>query len=145
MQITHVIRGDDLLASTPRQMLLYAAFGATPPRFAHVPQILGVDKTRLSKRHGATSVLAYREMGYLPDALVNYLARLGWSHGDQELFTRSELITHFSLENVGKAAVTFHPEKILQVHPQYLNATPTAELADQTVPIPDRTDLPLPT
>src|SRR5213592_3276775 len=83
MRITHVIRGDDLLASTPRQVLLYRAFGAAPPAFAHVPQILGLDKSRLSKRHGATSVLAYREMGYLPDAVVNYLSRLGWSHGDQ--------------------------------------------------------------
>ena len=145
MQITHVIRGDDLLASTPRQMLLYAAFGATPPHFAHVPQILGVDKTRLSKRHGATSVLAYREMGYLPDALVNYLARLGWSHGDQELFTRSELITHFSLENVGKAAGIFNPEKVLWVNFQYLKATPAAELAEQVVPFLERAGLPVPT
>src|SRR5216110_2103055 len=145
MRITHVIRGDDLLASTPRQMLLYAAFGATPPHFAHVPQILGVDKARLSKRHGATSVLAYREMGYLPDALVNYLARLGWSHGDQELFTRSELITHFSLENVGKAAGIFNPEKILWVNFQYLKATPTAELAEQIVPFLERAGLPVPT
>src|SRR5207247_341399 len=92
MRITHVIRGDDLLASTPRQVLLYRALGATPPEFAHVPQILGPDKDRLSKRHGATSVLAYRDMGYLPDAVVNYLARLGWSHGDQALFSRLYLV-----------------------------------------------------
>src|SRR5438874_9375597 len=144
MQITHVIRGDDLLASTPRQMLLYAAFGATPPRFAHVPQILGVDKTRLSKRHGATSVLAYREMGYLPDALVNYLARLGWSHGDQELFTRSELITHFALENVGKAAGIFNPEKLEWVNFQYMKAMPPADLAGLVVPFLERAGLPVP-
>src|SRR6185295_665609 len=85
MGITHVIRGDDLLASTPRQTLLYQAMGAPVPRFGHVPQILGLDKARLSKRHGATSVMSYAEQGYLPDAMVNYLARLGWSHGDQEL------------------------------------------------------------
>jgi len=144
MQITHVIRGDDLLASTPRQILLYRALGATPPAFAHVPQILGVDKTRLSKRHGATSVLAYRELGYLPDALVNYLARLGWSHGDQELFTRTELITHFSLENVGKAAGVFNPEKILWVNFQYLKAMPVTELAEQVVPFLERAGLPVP-
>ena len=144
MQITHVIRGDDLLASTPRQILLYRALGATPPAFAHVPQILGVDKTRLSKRHGATSVLAYRELGYLPDALVNYLARLGWSHGDQELFTRTELITHFSLENVGKAAGVFNPEKILWVNFQYLKAMPVTELAERVVPFLERAGLPVP-
>src|SRR5437870_2429806 len=102
-------------------------------------------KTRLSKRHGATSVLAYREMGYLPDALVNYLARLGWSHGDQELFTRSELITHFSLENVGKAAGIFNPEKILWVNFQYLKAIPATELAEQIVPFLERAGLPVPT
>ena len=144
MQITHVIRGDDLLASTPRQILLYAALGATPPAFAHVPQILGVDKTRLSKRHGATSVLAYRELGYLPDALVNYLARLGWSHGDQELFTRSELIAHFALENVGKAAGVFNPEKILWVNFQYLKAMPVTELAERVVPFLEQAGLPVP-
>src|SRR6266705_2416719 len=144
MRITHVIRGDDLLASTPRQVLLYRAFGAAPPAFAHVPQILGLDKARLSKRHGATSVLAYREMGYLPDAMVNYLARLGWSHGDQELFTRSELITHFSLENVGKAAGIFNPEKVLWVNFQYLKATPAAELTEQVVPFLERAGLPVP-
>src|SRR5438046_311835 len=130
MRITHVIRGDDLLASTPRQVLLYRAFGATPPAFAHVPQILGLDKARLSKRHGATSVLAYREMGYLPDAMVNYLVRLGWSHGDQELFSREELISHFSLENVGKSAGIFNPEKLEWVHFQYMRATPAPALAD---------------
>src|SRR6266480_734159 len=130
MRITHVIRGDDLLASTPRQVLLYRAFGATLPAFAHVPQILGLDKARLSKRHGATSVLAYREMGYLPDAMVNYLARLGWSHGDQELFSREELISHFSLENVGKSAGIFNPEKLEWVNFQYMKATPAPALAD---------------
>jgi glutamyl-tRNA synthetase len=92
MGITHVIRGDDHVNNTPRQILLYQAFGYALPQFAHVPMILGGDKARLSKRHGATSVMAYQEMGYLPEALVNYLVRLGWSSGDQEVFTREELI-----------------------------------------------------
>src|SRR5213596_626721 len=144
MRITHVIRGDDLLASTPRQVLLYRAFGAAPPAFAHVPQILGLDKARLSKRHGATSVLAYREMGYLPDAVVNYLARLGWSHGDQELFSREELIAHFSLENVGKSAGIFNPEKLEWVNFQYMKATPAPALADLVVPFLERAGLPVP-
>jgi len=144
MAISHVVRGDDLLASTPRQMLLYQALGATPPRFAHVPQILGLDKARLSKRHGATSVLAYRDMGYLPDALVNYLARLGWSHGDQEIFTREELVAHFSLENVGKSAGIFNPEKLEWVNFQYVKATPAAELTALLVPFLERAGLPVP-
>ncbi len=144
MRITHVIRGDDLLASTPRQVLLYRALGATPPEFAHVPQILGLDKARLSKRHGATSVLAYRDMGYLPHAVVNYLARLGWSHGDQELFSREELIAHFTLENVGKSAGIFNPEKLEWVNFQYMKATPAPALADQVVPFLERADLPVP-
>src|SRR2546427_10703927 len=144
MRITHVIRGDDLLASTPRQVLLYRALGATPPEFAHVPQTLGPDKDRLSKRHGATSVLAYRDMGYLPDAVVNYLARLGWSHGDQELFSREELIAHFSLENVGKSAGIFNPEKLEWVNFQYMKATPAPALADLVAPFLERAGLPVP-
>src|SRR3989442_300877 len=144
MRITHVIRGDDLLASTPRQVLLYRAFGAAPPAFAHVPQILGLDKARLSKRHGATSVLAYREMGYLPDAVVNYLARLGWSHGDQELFRREELIAHFTLENVGKSAGIFNPEKLEWVNFQYMKATPAPALAELVAPFLERAGLPVP-
>jgi glutamyl-tRNA synthetase len=145
MAITHVIRGDDLLASTPRQTLLYQALGATVPRFGHVPQILGLDKARLSKRHGATSVMAYAEQGYLPDAMVNYLARLGWSHGDQELFTRAELVEHFSLEAVGKSPSVFNPEKLEWVNFQYLKATAPAELARLTMPFIERAGLPVPT
>jgi glutamyl-tRNA synthetase len=144
MAITHVIRGDDHLANTPRQALLYGALGVPLPVFAHLPLILGIDKARLSKRHGATSVMAYRDLGYLPDALVNYLARLGWSHGDQELFTRAELVTHFSLENVGKAAGIFNPEKLQWVNFQYLKATPAAALADLLVPFLERAGLPVP-
>ena len=144
MAITHIIRGDDHLANTPRQVLLYRALGASPPRFAHVPLILGLDRARLSKRHGATSVLAYRDLGYLPDAVVNYLARLGWSHGDQELFTRAELIEHFTLENVGKAAGIFNPEKLEWVNFQYMKAMPPADLAGLVVPFLERARLPVP-
>jgi glutamyl-tRNA synthetase len=144
MRISHVIRGDDHLANTPRQILLYRAFAATPPVFAHVPLILGLDKARLSKRHGATSVTAYRDMGYLPDALVSYLVRLGWSHGDQELFTADELVAHFCLEQVGKAAGVFNPEKLLWVNFQRLKATPPEELARLVVPFLERAGLPVP-
>src|SRR5438445_200724 len=126
------------------RLALYRARAAAPPAFAHVPQILGLDKSRLSKRHGATSVLAYREMGYLPDAVVNYLARLGWSHGDQELFSREELIAHFSLENVGKSAGIFNPEKLEWVNFQYMKATPAPALADLLAPFLERAGLPVP-
>lgn len=120
MDITHVIRGDDHLNNTPKQIHIYRALGHETPLFAHLPMILGADKTRLSKRHGATSVMAYKEMGYLSDALVNYLVRLGWSCGDQEVFTREELIKYFSFENVGKAAAVFNPEKLLWLNSQYI-------------------------
>jgi glutamyl-tRNA synthetase len=125
MNITHVIRGDDHLNNTPKQIHIYNALGYEVPIFAHLPMILGSDKTRLSKRHGATSVIAYREMGYLPEALVNYLVRLGWSYGDQEVFTRDELIQHFSFDNVGKSAAVFNPEKLLWLNSQYIiNSVP---------------------
>lgn len=120
MNITHVIRGDDHLNNTPKQILMYEAFGYPIPIFAHLPMILGSDKTRLSKRHGATSVMAYKEMGYLPHALVNYLARLGWSCGDQEIFTIEELTEKFSLENVGKSSGVFNPEKLLWLNHHYI-------------------------
>lgn len=120
MDITHVIRGDDHVNNTPRQILIYQALGVALPQFAHVPMILGEDRTRLSKRHGATSVMAYKDMGYLPEALVNYLVRLGWSHGDQEIFTREELIKFFSLENAGKSASVFNPEKLLWLNAHYI-------------------------
>jgi len=112
MGITHVIRGDDHVNNTPRQILLYQALGESLPRFAHVPMILGPDRARMSKRHGATSVMSYRDMGYLPEALINYLVRLGWSHGDQEVFSREELIQFFTLDTVGKAPSVFNPEKL---------------------------------
>ena len=128
MKITHVVRGDDHLNNTPKQVHIYNALGYKAPEFGHLPMILGSDKARLSKRHGATSATAYREMGYLPDALVNYLARLGWSYGDQEIFTREELIRHFSLENVGKSAAVFNPEKLLWLNGEYMRMTPPEEL-----------------
>ncbi len=134
MNITHVIRGDDHLNNTPKQIHIYSALGYEIPLFAHLPMILGSDKARLSKRHGATSVLAYREMGYLPEALVNYLVRLGWSYGDQEIFTREELIEYFSFESVGKSAAVFNPEKLLWLNSQYImNSTPE-NLADLVRP-----------
>lgn len=129
MRITHVIRGDDHLSNTPRQALMYDALGFPRPKFAHLSMILGPDKTRLSKRHGATATLAYRDMGYLPDALVNYLARLGWSHGDQEIFTRQEMIEHFSLEHVTISAAVFNPEKLEWVNEQWIQKSIPAELA----------------
>jgi glutamyl-tRNA synthetase len=120
MRITLVIRGDDHINNTPRQIHIYEALGVPVPEFAHVPMILGADKKRLSKRHGATSVMAYRELGFLPEALVNYLVRLGWSHGDQEIFTKAELIEKFSLENVGRAAGVFNPDKLLWLNEHYI-------------------------
>ncbi len=134
MGITHIIRGDDHLSNTPRQIQLYEAFGHDLPQFAHVPLILGTDRARLSKRHGATSVTAYRDMGYFPEAVVNYLVRLAWSYGDQEIFSRQELIDKFTLENVGKSAGVFNPEKFLWVNFHYLKTRPLAQLADEIVP-----------
>lgn len=134
MGITHVIRGDDHLNNTPKQIHIYRALGYDIPEFAHLPMILGSDKTRLSKRHGATSVLAYREMGYLSDALVNYLVRLGWSYGDQEVFTREELIKYFSFDNVGKSPAVFNPEKLLWLNSHYINNTDSKELVELVIP-----------
>ena len=130
MRITHVIRGDDHLSNTPRQALMYDALNFPRPQFAHLSMILGPDKTRLSKRHGATATLAYRDMGYLPNALINYLARLGWSHGDQELFTQQEMIEHFSLEHVTISAAVFDPEKLLWVNEQWIQKSTPEELVD---------------
>ncbi len=134
MAITHVIRGDDHLNNTPKQVHIYSALGYKTPEFAHLPMILGSDRTRLSKRHGATSVLAYRDMGYLPDALVNYLVRLGWSYGDQEIFSRQELIEYFSFENVGKSSAIFNPEKLLWLNSQYMIRSDERELSELVIP-----------
>lgn len=134
MKITHVIRGDDHLNNTPKQIHIYRAFNVEPPFFAHLPMILGPDKARLSKRHGATSVNTYREEGYLPDALINYLARLGWSYGDQEVFSRDELIEKFSLENVGSSPAVFNPEKLLWINSQHINNLSPERLSEAVVP-----------
>ncbi len=120
MGVTHVIRGDDHLNNTPRQINMFQALGAKIPVFAHVPMILGADGAKLSKRHGAVSVLQYEEDGFLPDALLNYLVRLGWSHGDQEIFTREEMIAAFDIADVNKAASAFNPEKLLWLNQQHL-------------------------
>ncbi len=134
MGITHIIRGDDHLNNTPRQVQLYDALGFDMPKFAHLPMILGSDKARLSKRHGATSVMAYYDMGYLPEALVNYLVRLGWSYGDQEVFSKEELIKYFSFNNVGKAAAVFNPEKLLWLNQQYIINSSNERLAELVIP-----------
>src|ERR1700689_4525143 len=128
MGVTHVIRGDDHLNNTPRQMNMLAALGAAPPAYAHVPMILGPDGAKLSKRHGAVSVLQYEEEGYLPDALLNYLVRLGWSHGDQEVFTREEMIAAFDIHDVNKAASAFNPEKLLWLNQQHMVRSAPAAL-----------------
>lgn len=120
MEITHVIRGDDHLNNTPRQLQIYRALGLAPPVFGHVPMILGSDKTRLSKRHGAMSVTTYRDEGYLSEAMINYLVRLGWSYGDQEIFSKEELIEKFSTENIGKSSGMFNPDKLLWVNHQHI-------------------------
>ncbi len=134
MGITHVIRGDDHLNNTPKQILLYEALGYEIPEFAHVSMILGHDHTRLSKRHGATSVLAYKREGYLPEALFNFLVRLGWSHGDQEVFTREELIEYFTLDSVSSAAAVYNPDKLLWLNAQHLKMANTSRLAEELVP-----------
>ncbi len=134
MGINLVIRGDDHVNNTPRQVLLYEALGYAVPEFAHVPMILGADKKRLSKRHGATSVMAYQEMGFLPEAMVNYLVRLGWSFGDEEIFSMADLIEKFSLENVGRAAGVFNPEKLLWLNSHYVKTGDAERLAKLLVP-----------
>ena len=144
MAISHIIRGDDHLSNTPRQIHFYQALGSPLPQFAHVPLILGTDKARLSKRHGATSVIAYRDMGYFAEAVVNYLVRLAWSHGDQEIFTRQQLLDMFSLEHVGKAAGIFNPEKFLWVNFHYLKTKPLSQLAEEIVPYIQAKGYPVP-
>lgn len=120
MGVTHVIRGDDHLNNTPRQMNILQALGASLPSYAHIPMILGSDGKRLSKRHGAVSVMQYRDDGYLPEALLNYLVRLGWSHGDQEIFTADEMIEFFDLKDINKSPAAFNTEKLLWLNQHYL-------------------------
>lgn len=134
MGITHVLRGDDHVANTPKQILIYQALGLELPRFGHVPMILGPDRKKLSKRHGAKAVIEYQEYGLLPQALVNYLVRLGWSYGDQEIFELKELIEKFSTENLNSSAAGFDPDKLAWLNGHYLRETPAGELAELVQP-----------
>lgn len=127
--ITHVIRGDDHLNNTPRQYHIFQALDASPPSYGHIPLILGPDGKKLSKRHGAASVLEYREAGYLPEAMLNYLVRLGWSHGDQEIFSREEMIRLFDIKDINKSAAAINPDKLLWLNQHYLQAGETSRLA----------------
>ena len=129
MQISHVIRGDDHINNTPRQINIYHALGAEPPVFAHVPMILGDDGARLSKRHGAVGVMQYRDDGYLPQALLNYLVRLGWSHGDQEVFSVDEMVKLFDIKDVNRKASAFNTDKLDWLNQQYMKDLPAAEVA----------------
>ena len=131
MEISHVIRGEDHLNNTPRQMNILRALGVEPPRYAHVPMILGDDGKRMSKRHGAVSVMQYRDQGYLPEALLNYLVRLGWSHGDQEIFSIDEMIQLFDATDVNSSASTFNPEKLLWLNQQYIKNSDPQYIAHQ--------------
>jgi glutamyl-tRNA synthetase len=134
MKITLVTRGDDHIVNTPQQLLLYQAAGAEPPRFAHLPMVLGPDGKKLSKRHAAVSVLEYRDLGYVPDGLLNYLARLGWSHGDQEIFTRDELIELFDWDHVGKTASRYDKKKLAHVQSHHLREHSDEQLAELVAP-----------
>jgi glutamyl-tRNA synthetase len=129
MEITHVIRGDDHVNNTPRQIHIFNALGKSLPAFAHVPMILGADGERLSKRHGAVSVTQYREDGYLPEALLNYLARLGWSHGNEEMFSKERLVEWFDLGRVSRSPAQFDPGKLAWLNQQHIKAAPDARLA----------------
>jgi glutamyl-tRNA synthetase len=130
MGITHVIRGDDHVNNTPRQVNIFRALGDGLPHFAHMPMILGADGERLSKRHGAVSVMQYRDDGYLPEALVNYLARLGWAHGDDEIFSSRQLVEWFDLRAISRSPAKFNPEKLIWLNQQYLKAADDSKLAD---------------
>jgi glutamyl-tRNA synthetase len=134
MRITHVIRGDDHVNNTPRQIHIFHALGSALPEFAHVPMILGADGERLSKRHGAVSVTQYREEGFLPEALVNYLARLGWSHGDAEVFSMGQLVEWFDLAHVSRSPAKFDPEKLAWINQQHLKGASDARLAALVAP-----------
>ncbi|MGB2692430.1 MAG: glutamate--tRNA ligase [Thermodesulfobacteriota bacterium] len=135
MNITHVIRGDDHLINTPRQVLIYNALDYEIPELAHVSMILGSDNKRLSKRHGATSVVAYKDRGYLPEAIINFLSRLGWSFGDQEIFTKTELIEKFTLDHVGKSAAVFNEEKLEWLNSWYIKNDPPEKIAELVLPL----------
>jgi glutamyl-tRNA synthetase len=134
MGITHVVRGADHIPNTPRQILLYEALGYPLPAFGHIPLVLGSDREKLSKRHGDVALHEYQTKGYLPDALVNYLVRLGWAHGDQEVFTRSELIAAFRLDKVGSAPGVFDHAKLDWLNAHWIRTTPPARVAELLAP-----------
>ena len=141
MRITHVMRAEEWLPSTPRHVLLYRSLGWTPPVFAHLPMILGPDRSKLSKRHGATSTLEYERAGYLPEALTNFMALLGWSLDDHtEVFSRDELVQHFDLERVGKSGAIFNAEKLTWMNGLYIRQLPAEELADRIIPFLERAE-----
>jgi glutamyl-tRNA synthetase len=144
MGITHVIRGNDHLSNTPKQILCYEAFGYPVPEMAHVSMILGADRSRLSKRHGATSVQAFRDGGFLADAMVNYLARLGWSHGDQEIFSRDELVRLFDIKDVASSGAVFDQTKLEWLNQEYMKRMDEGRLADLVAPFVERAGLPVP-
>jgi len=131
MRITHVIRGDDHLNNTPRQLNILKALGYTPPQYAHLPMILGPDGTKLSKRHGAVSVMQYREDGFLPEAVLNYLVRLGWSHGDQEIFSREEMVQLFDIKDVNASASAINPQKLLWLNQHYIKTGDLKRLGEE--------------
>ncbi|WP_373017204.1 glutamate--tRNA ligase [Thiomicrorhabdus sp.] len=134
MGVSHVIRGDDHLNNTPRQINLYKAIGADVPKFAHIPMVLGEDGSRLSKRHGAVSVLQYKEQGFLPEALLNYLVRLGWSHGDQEIFTIDQMVEFFDLDSVNSSPSTFNSDKLTWINEQHFKMAKAEHLAKHLAP-----------
>ena len=142
MKITHVIRGNDHLSNTPKQIACYEALGYATPIFAHIPMILAADRSKMSKRHGATTVEEFREQGFLPEALVNYLTRLGWSHGDKEIFSPAEIAAHFDLEHVGKAGAVFDREKLHWISLEWIKASPPARLAALLPPFLERAGYP---
>ncbi|MEK6617223.1 MAG: glutamate--tRNA ligase [Nitrospirota bacterium] len=141
MDITHVIRGDDHLTNTPRQIPMFRALGYEVPRFGHLPMIMGSDKARLSKRHGATSILAYKDMGYLPEAMINYLVRLGWSFGDQEVFSIAELIEKFDFDHVQKSSAVFNPDKLLWMNAHYIQHSDPKRIAGLLQPFLEQAGL----
>ena len=141
MKISHLIRGDDHLNNTPRQILLYQALDYPLPQFAHMSLTLGKDRARLSKRHGATAVMSYKELGYLPQALINFIVRLGWSCGDEEIFSTDELIEKFTLDNVGKAAGIFNPDKLDWLNSHYIKQESEPKLAELLIPFLEKRDI----
>lgn len=143
-RMTHIVRGDDHLPNTPRQMQIFYALGMTPPAYAHLPMVMGPDGAKLSKRHGATSVFAYRDLGYFPEALLNYLVRLGWSHGDQEIFSLDEMIDYFDFANCGKSAGIFNAEKLLWLNFHYLKERPLDRLTQEVKPFIAKRGWPIP-